>query len=296
MPFPFPSMPDSPSTGAAPAIDWASIRAASARFRLAMPRGPLGGKLGERLGSGSGSSLEFQDYRHYAPGDDLRHIDWAAYARSEVLAVRLYREEVAPRIDLVLDVSRSIAVTPEKQRAYAELAGLIACASASLETDVRVVTTAATEPRPLRRPEDLGGILRFDANTSALEESPLPLRPRSIRVAVSDFLFPHDPEALVRRLARGGAALSILQLTLAAEAEPAPGTGVRMIDAEGGGQLDLIPDEQAVKDYRDRFLRLRAGLALAARRAGTAFVPLTAETPLAKTARALARAGIFEAA
>ena len=76
-----------------------------------MPRTPVGGLIGERLGSGTGSSLEFQEYRPYTPGDDLRHVDWAAYARSETLAVRLYRQEVAPRIDLVLDVSKSMAVT-----------------------------------------------------------------------------------------------------------------------------------------------------------------------------------------
>ena len=79
-----------------PLLTGRAVRAAAA-FRLAMPRTPIGGRIGERLGSGTGSSLEFQDYRPYAPGDDLRHVDWAAYARSELLAVRLYREEVAPR-------------------------------------------------------------------------------------------------------------------------------------------------------------------------------------------------------
>src|SRR2546425_3232028 len=119
----------------APRIDWPAVQAVAAAFRLAMPRAPIGGRLGERLGSGTGSSLEFQDYRQYAPGDDLRHVDWAAYARSDVLTVRLYREEVAPRIDLVLDVSRSMAVTDQKLRAYSELCALLACASASTEAD-----------------------------------------------------------------------------------------------------------------------------------------------------------------
>ena len=95
-------------------IDWPEVHRVAAAFRLAMPRTPVGGRLGERLGSGTGSSLEFQDYRQYAMGDDLRHVDWSAYARSEVLTVRLYREEVAPRIDLVLDLSRSMTVTEEK--------------------------------------------------------------------------------------------------------------------------------------------------------------------------------------
>ncbi len=103
--------------------------------RLAMPRTPLGGRVGERLGSGTGSSLEFQDYRPYAPGDDLRHVDWAAYARSELLTVRLYREEVAPRVDLVIDVSRSMAVTEQKLRAFGELSALLACACASTVAD-----------------------------------------------------------------------------------------------------------------------------------------------------------------
>ena len=94
-------------------FDWPEVQRVAAAFRLAMPRSPVGGRLGERLGSGTGSSLEFQDYRQYTLGDDLRHVDWSAYARSEVLAVRLYREEVAPRIDLVLDVSRSMTVTED---------------------------------------------------------------------------------------------------------------------------------------------------------------------------------------
>src|SRR5215472_12263408 len=99
-------------------IDWAAVRAAAASFRIAMPRSPARGGFGQRLGTNAGSSLEFQDYRQYAPGDDLRHVDWAAYARSEVLSVRLYREEVAPRVDLVLDVSRSMAVTDRKFQSY----------------------------------------------------------------------------------------------------------------------------------------------------------------------------------
>ena len=103
-----------------PSIDWPSVRAAGG-LRLALPRTPMRGRAGERLGSGTGSSLEFQDYRPYVPGDDLRHVDWSAYARSGLLAIRLYREEVAPRVDLVLDVSRSMSVTELKLRAYGEM-------------------------------------------------------------------------------------------------------------------------------------------------------------------------------
>jgi uncharacterized protein (DUF58 family) len=259
-----------------------------------MPRTPVGGRLGERLGSGTGSSLEFQDYRQYAIGDDLRHVDWSAYARSEVLTVRLYREEVAPRIDLILDLSRSMTVTPEKSRAYGELCALLACACASTEADSRVVTASADPAQPLERPEQIQRFLECDATLSALEESHLPLRRRSLRVVVSDFLFPHDADVLVSRLARDGASLALLQLTLPEEADPVAEGGRRMLDVEGHGEFDLVIDDKAVHDYRERFGRLRLGLVRAARRAGASFSHVLAGTPLRQTAKTLATAGVLE--
>jgi uncharacterized protein (DUF58 family) len=276
-------------------IDWSAVRAA-AGFRLAVRRTPIAGRMGERLGAGTGSSLEFQDYRPYAPGDDLRHVDWAGYARSEVLAVRLYREEVAPRIDLVIDVSRSMTVTQEKLKAYGEILGLLACACAATTADSRIMTTAATQPHHLHAPEDIERFLACDATHSAFEEAHLPLRRRSLRVVVSDFLFPHDADALLARLARDSAHLSIVQLTLRDEAEPIVEGGRRLVDVEGGGELDLVMDAAAIRDYRARFSRLRLGLSGAARRLGGSFAHVVAGTPPRDVARALAAAGVLEPA
>ena len=275
-------------------IDWGAVRAAA--VRLALPRTPLGGRLGERLGSGIGSSLEFQDYRSYAPGDDLRHVDWAAYARSEVLAVRMYREEVAPRVDLVLDTSRSMAVDDIKLRAHRELCAMMACAAVSAPAETLVITRAGAEPLRLGRPEDIARLLECDAPASALEGPHVPLRRRSIRVVISDFLFPHDPEVLVARLARNGASLAIVQLTLSDEAHPVAQGGRRLIDVEGHGELDFVLDAAAVEEYRTRFTRLRVGLARAARRAGARFTHVTAGGSVRQMARALTAAGIVEPA
>jgi uncharacterized protein (DUF58 family) len=275
-------------------IDWPEVQRIAAAFRLAMPRTPVGGRLGERLGSGTGSSLEFQDYRQYTLGDDLRHVDWSAYARSEILTVRLYREEVAPRIDLVLDVSRSMTLTEQKGRAYGELCGLLACASASTEADSRILTGASGEGRPLERPEQIERFLSCEAKLSALEEPNLPLRRRSLRVVISDFLFPHDADVLVGRLARDGASLAIIQLTLPEEADPSAEGGRRLQDVEGYGEFDIVIDEKAVRDYRERFGRLRLGLARAARRVGASFSHVVAGTPLREAARALTTAGVLE--
>ena len=83
-------------------------RQAGLRYALSLPRIAPTGLTGAQLGHRPGSSLEFMDHRDYQPGDDLRRIDWSAYARTDRLTVKLYREEVSPHLDIMLDGSRSM--------------------------------------------------------------------------------------------------------------------------------------------------------------------------------------------
>src|SRR3954452_10005398 len=79
------------------------------------------GQAGSLLGVGAGSSIDFQDHRPYLPGDDPRYIDWRAYARTGHYIMKLYREEVSPLLDLVLDVSPSMFFEPAKALRVLEL-------------------------------------------------------------------------------------------------------------------------------------------------------------------------------
>ncbi|MEM7699241.1 MAG: DUF58 domain-containing protein, partial [Verrucomicrobiota bacterium] len=72
------------------------------------------GSSGEFAGTGVGSSLDFQDHRHYLPGDDPRHINWQAYARTGNYTLKLYREEVRPIVEIIFDVSASMFADEEK--------------------------------------------------------------------------------------------------------------------------------------------------------------------------------------
>lgn len=56
-----------------------------------------------------GFSIEFADYRPYVKGDDLRHLDWKAFARNERLYIKQYEEESNLRIYLLVDGSKSMA-------------------------------------------------------------------------------------------------------------------------------------------------------------------------------------------
>ncbi len=55
-----------------------------------------------------GFSVEFTDYRQYYPGDDIRHVDWKLYARTDKLYVRQYEDETNLRCHILLDCSASM--------------------------------------------------------------------------------------------------------------------------------------------------------------------------------------------
>ncbi len=55
-----------------------------------------------------GFSVEFNDYRNYYPGDDMRHVDWKLYARSEKFYVKQYEDETNVRCFIALDTSASM--------------------------------------------------------------------------------------------------------------------------------------------------------------------------------------------
>src|ERR1700728_2918533 len=55
-----------------------------------------------------GFSQEFAEYRAYAPGDDLRHIDWNVFARTERAYLKRYRGETNTLLTVFLDASNSM--------------------------------------------------------------------------------------------------------------------------------------------------------------------------------------------
>ncbi len=68
--------------------------AAAGRVRLPLRSRVWRGQAGEFTGGGTGSSMDFQDHRAYSPGDDPRHINWQAYARTGCYTMKLFREAV----------------------------------------------------------------------------------------------------------------------------------------------------------------------------------------------------------
>ena len=94
---------------------------------LATRQSLAGPGIGPRRSPRLGMSVEFSDFRNYAPGDDYRRIDWNAYARLERLFLRLYRAEENLTVSLLLDTSRSMAWgEPSKFDLACRVAGALA--------------------------------------------------------------------------------------------------------------------------------------------------------------------------
>jgi uncharacterized protein (DUF58 family) len=65
-------------------------------------------RVGDHKSPYRGFSVEFVQHREYVPGDDIRHIDWKSYGRSERYTIKQYEQETNFIAHLLLDASRSM--------------------------------------------------------------------------------------------------------------------------------------------------------------------------------------------
>lgn len=266
-------------------------------FRMTLAEAPRRGLAGAVLGRGPGASLEFHDRRAYAAGDDVRHLDWRALARTDQLMVRLHREEVAPELELCLDASRSMAVEPAKAARALDLVAFLAAAAEASGLRTRILRIGA-------RPERLDGARFLAEGTPFDEDTPLDralpalaplLRPDAVRVFVSDLLCDADAGTLVRELAARAGGLALVQVLGVSDERPAAGDALRLVDAESGAAVDVVLDRRTVDAYLARLAALQRAFAEAAQRRGGLFVSVGVEAPLAALARGpLVRAGLIE--
>src|SRR5580700_10816238 len=78
------------------------------------------GAGGDHLARRRGGSAEFLEHRPYAPGDDLRRIDWLASARTGQPVFKLFRSEEDVVVRLFLDASQSLATGEPSKLAVAK--------------------------------------------------------------------------------------------------------------------------------------------------------------------------------
>ncbi len=119
-------------------------RLSAADLELSARRVVEGLYAGRHRSPFTGSAVEFRDHRAYQPGDDLRAVDWKAFARSDQLLVRRYQEERDLPVVLLLDTSASLDFgAPSKADWCAQAAAALALLVIDQGDRVRVAAGAA---------------------------------------------------------------------------------------------------------------------------------------------------------
>lgn len=234
--------------------------AAAGRLRLPLRSRVWKGQAGEFQGAGVGSSLDFQDHRTYVPGDDPRHINWQAYARTGQYTMKLYREEVRPVVDVVLDASESMFFDPQKAERVAELFcfAVESARRSGANTAVFLVRGDAVRPLPpesisLHRWLDEARAMKSVDPALPPDLSRLPFHGNAIRVLVSDLLFPGDPEHGVRMLAARQGSPILLVPFLQSEAAPEWAGNYEFIDAERKSHHQHRIEPSVLKRYKESY-------------------------------------------
>jgi uncharacterized protein (DUF58 family) len=250
---------------------------AAAGFVLARPE-RLAGPSGEVIGAGVGQSIEFMDFRDYEPGDDLRRIDWSAYARSDRLVVRRHRQDVRPTVEIFVDASRSMDL-PGTVKADAAVALAAALVSAARRggSSAGLFATGASGGAPVPALEHWPGFDDAPAAAPRISRGDRAASAGSVRVLISDMLFRADLDDVIRRAARGARWAVLLHL-LAREDTAAPELGpLRLRDVESGSLLTLEIDAAAQAAFTSRLTAFLASCRSACARAKVSYVPLIAQ-------------------
>ncbi len=248
---------------------------------------------GERRSVRRGQSVEFADYRTYAAGDDLRQLDWNAYARLERLFVKLFVEEEDVTVHVLVDASRSMDFgTPNKldaaRRAAAAL-GYLGLASMDRVSVAFLGDGTATAMRPIRgkrRAVELFDFLaqprteRMTGLAAAARAYASRMRGSGPLLLISDLMDPGYLDAL-RDLAGTRSQLSVLHLLAPDELDPDVPPDARLVDNETGQPVEVSGDDDLVDRYRARLAEWQAEIATFVSRRGGAYVVVPSDIDLA---------------
>jgi uncharacterized protein (DUF58 family) len=172
-----------------------------------------GSIIGQHKSPFKGSSVEFVEHRQYAPGDEIRHIDWRAFGKTGKYYVKEFEEETNLRAYLLLDVSGSMAYGASTATKFEYARLLVASLGYLLTTQRDAVGLVTFDARPRDRIDPSTSPKSFRVIINALEQcqpghetglanflerlAPT-LKRRSLIILVSDFF--DDPKQLQHAL------------------------------------------------------------------------------------------------
>jgi uncharacterized protein (DUF58 family) len=252
-----------------PSAFLATIARLSLKVKPAPPRLAVGANLSPR----PGTSLEFRDYQAYSPGDDLRRVDWATYARTRHLFVRRFEHPTTIPVYVLLDSSASMHFgSPSRYSTAARITAAIASASLASHNPLRIVSTSnGAVPRSISGRSgmmQLLGELASKQNPSTVSiantiVSSIPIlsgRGSGIFCIISDLFEPTGVDNLIQALRQIPGRLVLARMVRADDAEPSLDGDYELDDCETRHRLNLHANSQALVRYKTNYQKYFSAL------------------------------------
>jgi uncharacterized protein (DUF58 family) len=256
------------------------------------------GASGEHVARRRGGSAEFQEHRPYSPGDDLRRIDWSAYARTGEPVLKLFRAEEDVVVRILLDGSASLDFgEPSKHEAACRIAAAFGYMALAASERAQVLVAGegiSREETPVRGRSGLPAFLRALSSVTprggtdlsrAVDRLVQKNKRAGMLLVVSDFL---DGGPLIAALGRAIAAghdLALVQVVAPEEIEPHYEGDWALEDIETGAVVEVTMDAAAIEAYVMRFAGLCEELRIFARRHRATYVRARTDEPLESAIR-----------
>ena len=243
-----------------------------------------------------GFSQEFAEYRAYTPGDDLRHIDWNVYARTERAYLKRYRGETNTLLTILLDSSNSMKYSSHgvSKSEYSRFtAAALFYLTTQTQRDAAGLIVFDDEVRNYIRPSNrqgqfhrlLSGLEQAEPGAKtdfgkALERFLEVFRKRGVVIVISDFY--EAPERIIRALEplrfRGNEVL-LFHVLDPAEVRPQFRGPTTLIEMETQESLEVSPD-YARLEYTKKIDAHIESLRDGARGSGMDYFLLVTDRPL----------------
>ena len=243
-----------------------------------------------------GFSQEFAEYRAYSSGDDLRHVDWNVFARTERAYLKRYRGETNSLLTVLLDASNSMNFTSHtvSKMDYARYtAASLFYLAIHNQRDAAGLIVFDDEVRNYIRPSTRQGQVARLLHGLELAEprartdfaKPLQhfqefLRRRGLVIVISDFY--ETPERIIRTiepLQFHGNEVVLFHILDPQEIRPDIGEPAIFVDLETREEMEITP-EYTRNDYRQRIGAHIAALRDRAQGAGMDYYLLVTDQPL----------------
>ncbi len=242
-----------------------------------------------------GFSQEFAEYRAYTPGDDLRHVDWNVYARTDRCYLKRYRGETNTNLTVLLDASKSMAFgsTETTKLDYGKYLAASVSYLANQQRDAGGLIVFDDAIRGYVPPSSRHGQLHRILH--AIDHAEPGLRTnfatpfthfqqfmfrRGIVVVISDFF--EEPKTIVQTVEplrfRGNEVL-LFHLLDPEEIRPKLKGPVLLVDMETSDEMEVSPD-YAQHEYREKIDAHIEGLKSEAKKAGIDYFLIPTDRPL----------------